>query len=408
MRFILLSVVLLDVSIQFDRLRPNEIKLTKIFSGKTEFIVAATVTHDAKLLIAGRRDGSIQVFDLDTGAEKVTLTAHTSYIYQLLMSPDGSNIISVSFDGTVKLWDAKTLKEAKTISTESPCYTATFRGDYLAISCREKIIIYDTKSFKPVSTITQDPSNPAFGISLVGDSIWVTGADGQIRIHDVKSAKMLKSMSGHDSYIVSLDSYAGFTVTAGLDKKIKLWQGQVVKEIESTLDLIYSVKFSKAGRYIAVSGIGGVEIYDRSNGSRIKKLETSCGIPYISLASNEGLIVGVGADNNIRIFDRGKIEATEPKTKRKAGLFGINPSGHEEGVQITSIIKDSQAEKLGAKAGGIITEVDGKNRKLEELIDYITKQRFEGDELYLRIKYDQDQVVYKIRLGANQQQPQEE
>ena len=53
----------------------------------------------------------IKFIDLATGQEREPLTGHTSDITSLVYSPDGRFLVSGAKDGTIRLWDAQTGKE---------------------------------------------------------------------------------------------------------------------------------------------------------------------------------------------------------------------------------------------------------------------------------------------------------
>ncbi len=66
---------------------------------------------DDTVLLAGLRNGSIELFDMATGEKISTLNGHTSIVETLVFSPDGKTLVSTGQDGTILVWDwSKTLK----------------------------------------------------------------------------------------------------------------------------------------------------------------------------------------------------------------------------------------------------------------------------------------------------------
>ena len=49
-------------------------------------------------------DNTIKIWDANTGACLKTLEGHTDEVYSVAYSPDGTKIISCSYDTTIKIW----------------------------------------------------------------------------------------------------------------------------------------------------------------------------------------------------------------------------------------------------------------------------------------------------------------
>ena len=47
--------------------------------------------------------------------QECTLTGHSRAVYSAAYSPDGKHIVSGSYDSTVKVWNAATGKEVRTV-----------------------------------------------------------------------------------------------------------------------------------------------------------------------------------------------------------------------------------------------------------------------------------------------------
>ncbi len=69
------------------------------------------ISPDGKRIVCGSQDDTVKVWDADTGSEIRTLMGHTGTVYSVAYSPDGKRIASGSADKMLKIWDADTGSE---------------------------------------------------------------------------------------------------------------------------------------------------------------------------------------------------------------------------------------------------------------------------------------------------------
>src|SRR5262249_50600167 len=60
---------------------------------------------------ADLRGGSAGIWDTDTGMQMLRLPGHEGPLPSAAFSPDGARVLTASFDGPARLWDAATGKE---------------------------------------------------------------------------------------------------------------------------------------------------------------------------------------------------------------------------------------------------------------------------------------------------------
>jgi WD40 repeat protein len=94
-------------------------------------IRAITWSRDGKLLASAhgtgspRGNGSIQVWDAQTGKERGTLTGHSLMCLGIDIAPDGKTLASASTDATVKLFDLTVTPRPAVASAAAPTPQST-------------------------------------------------------------------------------------------------------------------------------------------------------------------------------------------------------------------------------------------------------------------------------------------
>ena len=81
----------------------------EILRGHDDSVYSVTFSPDGSKIISGSYDKTIRVWDASTGNEMFPpLRGHDNWIRAVAFSPDGSKIILGSEDNTIRVWDAST------------------------------------------------------------------------------------------------------------------------------------------------------------------------------------------------------------------------------------------------------------------------------------------------------------
>lgn len=93
------------------------------------------------IITAPENDRTVQVWDCQTGAKRHTFEGHTATVNSLAILHH--YVISGSNDGTIKIWNLKTLKLLGTIQVGAEITNVTASGKYIIFKSQNAIRIYD-------------------------------------------------------------------------------------------------------------------------------------------------------------------------------------------------------------------------------------------------------------------------
>ena len=136
------------------------------------------------------------------------------------------------------------------------------------------------------------------------------GGDGTIKIWDVKSGKLVRTIDGHPEGVVSVVfSPDGSKLATNSTKwDFRVWDartGKAVERIPLAKETIYSLDFSPDGNFIAVLDSDGVNLIDSTTGRMVASLiENSEGASSVIFSPNGLLLAGCGCyEETVIIWD---------------------------------------------------------------------------------------------------------
>jgi WD40 repeat protein len=194
----------------------------------TDAIVSLAFIGGTNAFAAARQDGSVGLFQVGTPTATGTLLdGEESGGPILAAAPAHGLIVSGGFDGTVRLW-----------KTEGPSMLRSWRHR--------------------TSDLT------AIDISADGTQIAAAGADGSVRVWPATSlrARAVRHLKAHDGPITALAlGPQGVLATAGEDGSVKMWDlrsGPSARSLGERSGPVRALSFSRDGRRLYAAGQDGV------------------------------------------------------------------------------------------------------------------------------------------------------
>ncbi len=264
---------------------PPGVKLVRTFRGHKGFIGRIAWSPDGRILASPSADGTIRLWDAETGQCLRTLTGHGATIVAIAFDPTGRNLASASNAKTVRLWDAASGGLLRSLEGHSNL----------------------------MNSVAFDPT---------GHTLASASADKTVKLWDAASGKLLRSLEEHSKRVTSVafDPTGGTLASASADKTVKLWDaasGKLLRSLEGHSSSVYSVAFDPAGRTLAsASSDKTVKLWDAVSGKLLRSLEGHTGSArFVAFAPDGRLLASKSGDHTIRLWhsDTGACVATIPE-----------------------------------------------------------------------------------------------
>ncbi|MCG5446162.1 WD40 repeat domain-containing protein [Micromonospora sp. NIE79] len=250
---------------------------------------------------SGSSDSTIRLWGLGSNEASV-LTGHQRGIEALAVTPDGSELVSVSLDGTWRRWDATT-GSAGPVTDGRAAYTSVLAlspdGELVVTAAMDHIIeVWNRRSGQLALPLLTGHTGYVQGLAITPDGkTLVSGSwDRTIRFWSLADGELLQTLSC-DQWIVDVTSTAdGRLVAAYCADGTVILADPTTRTVQSTLDLgsrsYGELTLSSDDRTLFVLHTYELQAWDIDTAKRLAVFDADLPLRCLATAGPDMVVIG--------------------------------------------------------------------------------------------------------------------
>jgi len=356
-----------------------------IVEGHLGQIQSVAFTPDGSRLLTASWDRTARLWDVAFGRELRALRGHSAEIEGCDISPDGRFALTGGRDGRVILWNIESGERIRTFQVdENWIYSVAFSPDgrsFIAGSHNGSAILWRTFSGYKERTFSENNS-PVAAVEFTADGKRILAGlgNGTACVWERATGRNLMTLRGHTQHLsaVAVSPKGDRFLTGSNDRTVILWDaltGKAVRSLRWHSDHINHVVFSPDGqRILTTSWNNPAMMWDASSGSRIRTFNSSWafGVPTAAFSPDGRRVVTGSLDRHAVIWDA---ETGERLQDFGAPVMATDVDASDNGRHVVVATRTGEIKLYDAGSGRKLRDFERQTASVNS-VKFTTSGRF--------------------------------
>jgi WD40 repeat protein len=341
----------------------------RILSAPRHYVFSVAVSPDGTKILTGSWDNTAMLWDTGTGSVIRAFVGHSDSVDSVAFSPDGTKALTGSGDMTAKIWDVATGAEIQTFAGH------TDRVRSVAFSLDGAKVL--TGSFDKTAKLwnaTNGVEIRAFSghtgcvrsvaFSPDGTQALTGSEDTTAKLWNAATGAEIRTFSGHTDWIycVAFSPDGTKILTGSDDATAKVWNaatGDEIRTVAGHTSRVGSVAFSPHGANILTASYDATaRLWNAATGDFIRTFSGhTSGVSSVVFSPDETQVLTGSWDNTAKIMDAATGTSVRTFTGHESGLSSAAFS--HDGTKALTGSWDSTARLWNVATGAEIRTFSG-------------------------------------------------
>lgn len=217
---------------------------TRRLENHTRAVMDVAFSPNGDLIATGGLDGTVWIGRVSSGETVLRLPNDDNPVWSLAFSPGGDMLVAGGEDGSVRIWELRTGRIQKLTGHSGAVTDVQFTSDgrnLVTASWDRTLRRWNTSTLR-LQRVYEGHSGPVTGVRFVGSGMQMisSGLDGALMLWDLADSHPLAIMNGDDSPVGSLayDSVRGQVISTGTQGTLDMWEiaGRIGPLLSAPLD----------------------------------------------------------------------------------------------------------------------------------------------------------------------------